>query len=287
MKFGLGYANTVQFSDPIPARDLAQAAEGSGFESIWTVEHVILPHAYESTYPYHPSGKMPGGPSSPIPDPLIWLTWVAAATTSLRLGTGVVILPQRNALVLAKELATLDHLSGGRVEFGMGVGWLREEFNALGVEFERRGRRADEMIVAMRAAWSDERASFDGEHVRFRDVAVNPKPVSGAIPIVIGGNSRKAARRAAQLGDGFYPGPGTLDALARAIDDLRAECAAIGRDPAQVEVSAAFPGRFMNDPEAAAAKLTGLGVDRIIVPFYEVTQPDLTSGMAAFERIFR
>lgn len=282
MKFGLGYANTIPFTDPVPARDLAQAAEEAGFESIWTVEHVIWPHAYESEYPYHPSGKMLGDPTIPIPDPLIWLTWVAAATTTLRLGTGVIILPQRNPVVLAKELATLDSLSGGRVEFGVGVGWLREEFDALGVEFAGRGRRADEMIEAMRVLWRDDAASYQGEHVSFADVALNPKPVARSMPVVVGGHSRAAARRAARLGDGFYPGPGSLAGLEQAMADLRDECAAAGRDVDEVEVSATFPGRLMEAPHDAIATLAALGVDRIIVPAYELTRPDLATGMAAF-----
>ena len=282
MKFGLGYANTIPFTDPRPARDLAQAAEEAGFESIWTVEHVIWPHAYESAYPYHPSGKMAGNPAIPIPDPLIWLTWVAAATARLRLGTGVIILPQRNPLVLAKELATLDHMSGGRVEFGVGVGWLREEFDALGVDFAGRGRRADEMIDAMRILWRDDAASYQGESVSFANVALNPKPPARSIPIVVGGHSRVAARRAARLGDGFYPGPGSLDGLEKAIGDLRDECAAAGRDFGEIEVSAAFPGRFLEEPQHAIATLAALGVDRIIVPAYEVARPDLATGMAAF-----
>ncbi len=285
MKFGLGYANTIPFTDPAPARDLAQAAEEAGFESIWTVEHVIWPHEYTSVYPYHRSGKMPGSPAVPIPDPLVWLTWVGAATSSLRLGTGVVILPQRNALVLAKEVATLDHLTAGRVELGIGVGWLREEFEALGVEFGGRGERADEMIAAMRVLWADESASYQGSHVSFEHVALNPKPVNGTIPIVVGGSGRRAARRAAELGDGFYPGPATLDDLEQSMTFLAEACEAIGRPRSAVEVSAAFPGRFMADPTAAIDALTGLGVDRIIVPAFEVTRPDVTTGMAAMSAV--
>lgn len=282
MKYGLGYANTIPFTDPVPARDLAQATEEAGFESIWTVEHVIWPHDYDSEYPYHSSGKMPGKPSIPIPDPLVWLTWVAANTTRIRLATGVMILPQRNPLILAKQLATLDHLSGGRVELGVGVGWLEEEFNALGVDFTDRGARANEAIEAMRALWRDDSASYRGESVRFSDVAMNPKPVDGSIPIVVGGESRAAARRAARLGDGYYPGPDSLDKLQSAIDLLREECERAGRDPGEIEITTRFPGRFMEDPDAAVSALGSLGVGRVIVPVYEVTRPDLQTGMSAF-----
>lgn len=282
MKFGLGYANTIPFTDPVPARDLAQAAEGAGFESIWTVEHVIWPHDYDSEYPYHSSGKMPGNPAIPIPDPLIWLTWVAANTTRLRLATGVMILPQRNPLVLAKQLATLDHLSGGRVELGVGVGWLEEEFDALGVSFADRGARANEAIEAMRALWRDDSAGYEGTSVRFSGIAMNPKPVAGSIPIVVGGESRAAARRAARLGDGYYPGPDSLEKLESAIGLLREECELAGRDPSEIEISARYPGRFMEDPDTAISALESLGVGRVIVPVYEVTRPDPETGMAAF-----
>ena len=162
MEFGIAFANTLQFTERDGLVELARSAEAAGFDSLWTVEHVIYPDGYESEYPYDRSGKMAADASSPIPDPLIWLSFVAAATSTLRLGTGILILPQRNPLILAKEVATLDRLSGGRVELGVGVGWLREEFDALGVPFERRGARTDEWIEVMRALWSDDHVDFDG-----------------------------------------------------------------------------------------------------------------------------
>ena len=143
MKFALHFGNNT-FSDPEGARRMVRLAEAAGFDSVFAVEHVVFPDNYTSVYPYAPGGRLPGNPSTKLPDPLIWLTWVAAATTRLRLMTAVMILPQRNPLVLAKEVATLDYLSGGRIELGIGVGWLKEEFEALGIPFERRGKRADE-----------------------------------------------------------------------------------------------------------------------------------------------
>lgn len=287
MKFGLGFANTIPHTDPGPARDLVQAAEEAGFESVWTVEHVIWPHHYDSTYPYHPSGKMPGNPAIPIPDPLIWLTWAAAATTTIRLATGVMILPQRNPVVLAKEAATLDHLTEGRLILGVGVGWLEEEFVALDMPWERRGTRANEMIEAMRVLWSEDSASYRGELVSFDEVALNPKPARKQIPIVVGGSSRAAARRAARLGDGFYPGPSDLDELASVVGLLEAECDAIGRPVSEVEITSVFPGRFMEDPAVAVDTMSRLGVDRIIVPAYEVSRPSLEEGMARFAEVVR
>ena len=282
MKFGLIAANTVPFTEPALAHQLAVGAEAAGFESIWTVEHVVWPVEYGSAYPYHPSGRMPGSPSIPIPDPLIWLTWVAAATTRLRLGTGVMILPERNPVVIAKEVATLDHLSGGRVEMGVGVGWLREEFEALGIPWERRGERTDDFIDAIRALWGSDAASHRGDFARFENVASNPKPVSGTVPIVIGGHSPAAARRAAVRGDGFYPGPATVELLETAIQTMRAHAQETGRDPDTIEVSAAYPGRLFDDPATAIGTMRTLGVDRMMIPAYLIARPSLEEGLMAF-----
>ena len=151
MQFGLRYCNTARYTDPKQAVALAQAAEAAGFESLWTVEHTIVPADYASSYPYDPSGKMAGGRNDiPLPDPLIWMAFIAAATTKIRLATGILILPQHNPVLAAKQIATLDHLSHGRVLLGVGVGWLREEFAALSVPFAERGARMDECIAAMR-----------------------------------------------------------------------------------------------------------------------------------------
>ena len=143
MRFGVIFANVGPFATPEGAKAIATAAEATGFDSLWTVEHVLVPADYESTYPYDPSGRMPGGERTDIPDPLVWLTYVAAHTTTIGLGTGILIVPQRNPAVMAKEIATLDVLSGGRVLLGVGAGWLAEEFAALDVPFEGRGRRLD------------------------------------------------------------------------------------------------------------------------------------------------
>ncbi len=285
MKFGLAAANTIPYVEPGPARALVTAAEAAGFESIWTVEHVVWPHAYDSTYPYTADGKMPGNPSIPIPDPIVWLTYVAAVTERVRLGTGVVILPQRNPVVFAKEVATLDVLSGGRVELGIGVGWLEEEFEAIGVPFARRGARTDEMLEAMAALWADDHATYDGEFVSFSDVGSNPKPVGGSVPIVVGGSSKAAARRAARYGTGFYTGPESVEGLGQTLGLVRQACEEAGRDPAELEISASYPGRFLEEPERALEVMTDLGVDRIMVPSYHVSRPTLDEGMARFAEI--
>ena len=196
MKFGIIFANVGPYVQPDGAIAMGTLAEQHGFDSAWTVEHVVVPAGYESEYPYSPTGRMPGPEESPIPDPLIWLTWVAAATTTLRLATGILILPQRNPVVLAKELATLDVLSRGRVTLGVGVGWLREEFDALGIPFEERGPRTDESIEALRVLWREDESTYAGTYTNFEQAKSYPKPVQDPIPIHVGGHTKAAARRA-------------------------------------------------------------------------------------------
>ncbi len=259
MKFGLRYCNTGRYTDPAEAVALLQAAEAAGFESAWTVEHVVVPRDYRSAYPYSPTGRMPGRePAFSIPDPLIWMAYVAAATRRIRLATGILILPEHNPVLCAKQVATLDHLSGGRVILGIGVGWLRGEFDALGVPFARRGARTEEYIGAMRALWEQETPSYRGEFVSFEAAYMRPKPVGGSVPIVIGGHSPAAARRAGRLADGFFPARGCPPEL---MDALREGAAEAGRDPAAIEITVSAPEDLDQIPRLAEA-----GVSRVLVP---------------------
>jgi probable F420-dependent oxidoreductase len=281
VKFGIIFANIGPLADPVAAARFAKAAESAGFESLWTVEHVVVPSGYQSTYPYDPSGKMPGPEDSDIPDPLIWLSYVAASTSQIRLGTGVMILPQRNPLVLAKEVATLDHLSGGRVELGVGVGWLEEEFDALGVEFRHRGQRTDEYIEAMRALWSGAPTDYHGEFVNFDRCITRPAPMGGSVPIHVGGHSAAAARRAGRLGDGFFPGRGTGAEWDGLIGELRVSAEAAGRDPDAIELTSAGSVPSGDAVLAEVERLEGLGVSRFVVPsFFFWADPE--NSLAAY-----
>jgi probable F420-dependent oxidoreductase len=273
MRFGVMFANTGFGSSPDGAVALATAAEDGGFETLWTVEHVVVPSGYESKYPYDPSGKMARGAEVfDLPDPLIWLGYVAARTERIRLGTGVLVLPQRNVVVTAKEIATLDHLSGGRVVLGVGAGWLAEEFAALGVSFDDRGRRFDEYIDVLRELWAPaddpEKSSVEGAYVRFTDCISRPRPVRGTVPIIIGGHTRVAARRAARRGDGFMPGNASTAELVEAFDALRAECAEIGRDPNEVQLLAMAGHKPGPEMDERIARLADLGVTHTIVPAF-------------------
>jgi probable F420-dependent oxidoreductase len=261
VKFGLipGY-----YAAPVSTADyttgLARAAEELGFESIWPVEHVVMPEEYESNYPYSPDGRMPI-PDAAIPDPIIWNTFAAAQTTNLVLGTAMVILPQHNPLVYAKALASLDALSGGRTILGAGIGWLKEEAEAVGTDFSNRGKRTDEYIEAMRVLWRDRVASYNGEHVSFTNVKCSPHPVrEGGIPIHIGGHSKAAARRAGRLGDGFLPLGGSISQLSELFKIAQDTATDVGRDPAAIELT--YSGMMTHD---MALEIEQAGAHRMLV----------------------
>jgi probable F420-dependent oxidoreductase len=239
-------------------RGVARVVEEEGGESIWFVEHVVVPAEYASAYPYGPGGGRGMGDSA-FPDPLALIAFAAASTRTLLLGTGVVILPEHHPVEYAKRLATLDALSGGRIRLGVGVGWIREEAEALGLDFAERGARTDEGIDVMRALWRTEVASFRGRFFRFERVRMRPKPARlEGVPILIGGRSAAAARRAGRRGDGFYPLDVTPETLPRLLDVMRAEAVAAGRDAAAIELMAEGP------PDLDTAKrLRDLGVTRL------------------------
>jgi probable F420-dependent oxidoreductase len=260
MKFGLRYASLGKYSNGPAAVELAQAAEAAGFDSIWTVEHVVVPNGYQSRYPYSASGRMGAGLEDfPIPDPLIWLAYVASATRTIKLGTAILILPQRNPVVTAKAVATLDHLSGGRrVLLGIGVGWLAEEFATLGVPFDDRGPRTDDYVGAMRALWSQECASYKGRFVSFDNVFCRPLPPGRSIPIIVGGDTKAAARRAGRIGDGYFPARTPSPEI---IAEMRRAAEEAGRKASDVELTVAAP-TDAKEIEALAKQ----GVARVAVP---------------------
>jgi probable F420-dependent oxidoreductase len=259
VKFGLRSCNSGPFVDPAKATELLQAGEEAGFESAWAVDHVVVPDNYESAYPYSEDGKIFAGVNTNArPDPLIWLAYAAAVTTKIKLATGVLILPQRNPVVTAKQVATLDVMTGGRLILGIGVGWLAEEFKAIGTPFEQRGKRTDEYIAAMRELWQSDSPTYKGDYVAFRNANCRPQPVNGTIPIVIGGHSKAAARRAGKLGDGFFPARGAPEPIIALAHQTAAEN---GRDPNDLEITLSMP----EDPNDIPA-LAKLGVSRLMIP---------------------
>src|SRR5690349_15796477 len=186
-------------------RTLGREAEARGFESIWVAEHVVLFDEYESQYPYAADGKFPGGGDTGLLEPLTALTYLAAVTDRIRLGTSICLVPQRNPVYTAKQVVDLDNLSGGRVDFGVGIGWLKEEFDALNTPFERRGKRTDEYLQVMRSLWTDEVSSFAGDTYDLPPCRMYPKPIQAPHPpIHVGGESDAALRRAARFGQGWF-----------------------------------------------------------------------------------
>ncbi|MGF1597988.1 MAG: LLM class F420-dependent oxidoreductase [Acidimicrobiales bacterium] len=265
MKFGIMFASTGPFATAEGAAAIATNADRCGIESIWSVEHVVIPDGYQSQYPYSESGRIPGSDDADIPDPLIWLAYAAGLTKEVRLATGILIVPQRNPVVLAKECATLDKLSNGRFELGIGVGWLEEEFTALGLPFDDRGRRTDDYVAAMRALWTQDKASYDGEFASFSGAIQRPQPVqAGGVPIIVGGHSKAAARRAGRLGDGFFPISATQEELVDLLDLMKATAAEHGRDGDAIKVTVGSwsPRRDSIDK---VKELEDLGIDRLIV----------------------
>jgi probable F420-dependent oxidoreductase len=270
------YANVGPFASPEMLTHVAQTAERCGIESLWTVEHVVIPVGYKSTYPYDPSGRMPAPDQMPIPDPLTWLAFAAAVTKTIKLATGILILPQRHPLYVAKEVATLDVLSRGRVILGIGIGWLEEEFRALGVPFAERAARTSEMVRAMRSLWKDEAEPFRGRFHRWEQLESHPKPLQKpGVPIVVGGHTELAARRAARYGDGFFPGVADDEKLSWLLGIMREECKTLGRDPREIEITS---GRAVPTVDSVR-ELRDLGVARFIVPPPAFDADGITQGL--------
>src|SRR5438132_9740598 len=260
MKIGLFATNIGPCAAPDALARVAQAAEGAGFESLWTGEHVVLPD------PQAPPSPLP--PEFPMLDPTVALTILAAHTTKVRLGTGIIILPQRNPLVLAKELASLDVLSAGRLTFGIGIGYLKAEFDALGVPFAEKGARTEEYLGAMLAIWTMEQPRFQGRFVAYGGVQARPQPAQKPHPpIVFGGRTDTAYSRAARLASGWYGFALDVDGAKQCIDGVRAACERQGRRFDELEISVTPKPereRLLLD-RADAERFAALGVDRLIV----------------------
>lgn len=257
LMFGLFDMNLGACSEPETASRVARLAEGVGFESLWAGEHVVLPDPREPPSPMEPQDR--------ILDPIIALTFLAAQTQRVRLGTGIIILPQRNPLVLAKEIASLDVLSRGRFIFGVGVGYLEPEFRALGIPFAARGARTDEYLAAMRAIWGEEQPAYQGQFIQFANVQAHPHPVQQpGPPIVVGGRSPGAYRRAVEQGHGWYGFSMSLNATARALDDLRVAASRYPRPAALGILEISVTPR---DPVTLdlAKQYAALGVHRLIL----------------------
>lgn len=264
-------------SDPAWMSTFAQHADEAGFESLLAVEHVVVPVGYESRYPYSDTGRMPLPEDCELPDPLDLLAWLAARTERIRLGTGILVLPEHHPLQLAKRCATIDRLSGGRLFLGVGVGWMREEVAALGIDPDERGTRTDEGIEALRVIWREDTPSFAGRHYVFDAVRSHPKPVQPTIPILVGGHSAAAARRAGRLGDGFFPLGLAGEALDHRWGQVQAAADESGRDPATISLTL---GGLLGDDTAIATAIER-GAERVVLSTRTDDLDDLRHAMDA------
>lgn len=253
MTIGLFLHNVHIAGDPKTAVAVATRAEELGYDSLWAGEHVVVPDPRVAPSPMEPTDA--------ILDPLVLLAHLAAHTSRVLLGTGVIVLPQRNPLVLAKQVASLDVLSGGRVVLGIGAGYLEPELRALGVPMAERGTRTDEFLAAMRAVWTEEAPAFAGEHVAFAGVAARPRPVQRPLPVVIGGRTPAAYRRAARFAEGWYSFGNSPEELAAQVAGIKAAAAELGRTTS-IHISVT-PDRRL-DPDTVEA-YSDAGADRLIV----------------------
>jgi probable F420-dependent oxidoreductase len=268
MKFGLFGINMGPLCNPDASARVAQTLEAAGFDSIWAGEHVVLPDPQVAPSPLPPA--------YPMMDPNVTFAFLAAETQSIRMGTGIIILPQRNPLVLAKEMATLDVLSKGRLIFGVGIGYLRAEFAALGIPFKEKAPRTIEYLEAMTAIWSEDAPVYDGAFVSFSGVKAHPRPVQQPHPpIVFGGHVPGAFERTATHGNGWYGFGLDIDAAGKCLEGLRAAVEKSDRLPrlGEIETSVTTVGNVDLD---TARRFADLGVDRLVLLF--PTKPD--------ERIF-
>lgn len=254
-------------ADPAWIGAYVRHAEACGFESVGAVEHAVVASSYSSVYPYDASGRMELADDLDIPDPLDLLAFLAGQTSRIGLATGVLVLPNHHPVVLAKRLATIDALSGGRLRLVVGMGWMREEIEACGVDFDSRGRRGNEQLEVLRKLWADTApsgASHDGEFFQFKGAMSYPKPVqAGGVPIHVGGHTKAAARRAGRYGDGLQPLGVAGDELRSLVALMREEAEKCGRDPSALELTLGHSLSVVT-PEKAE-KLAGLGAGRLVL----------------------
>ena len=244
----------------------AAMVEKLGYDSFWVPEHVLFFPEYESKYPYSEDGRIQGDPRSLL-DPLTALTYVAANTSKIRLGTGICLVPQRNPVYTAKQVADLDYLSGGRVDFGIGIGWLKEEFNALGVPWTDRAGRTEECIGVMKTLWCDELSSFQGKYFSFEAAYQNPKPIQRPHPpLIFGGESRAALKRVATLGQGWFTFNVTPESLAQGIDILQPLLEEQGRTISDISISVTPDRQHIN--QESLKRFEELGAEQIILPLF-------------------
>jgi probable F420-dependent oxidoreductase len=285
VKIGLFAIGSGRMPGAAAYKSIAINAERLGFATLWAPEHVVLLDKYSSRYPYSQDGALPAPTNAPILDPFLALTCAATVTSKIRLATGICLVPEHNPLVLAKVVATLDYLSGGRFILGVGIGWLAEEFQALGIPWEKRSQRTREYILAMRKLWGDELSSFSGEFVRFDNVRSFPKPAQGAaLPVFFGGESGPALRRVAEYGDGWCGFNLTPDEAAAKLKRLDELLAANGRKRSEIELALSpYTKRISKDD---LKRYRDLGVEELVLVNFRPprSEEDVVSQLESLAR---
>ncbi|MCR9092913.1 MAG: LLM class F420-dependent oxidoreductase [bacterium] len=262
MKIGLFAPLPADLATPEMAIEVASVAEECGFSSLWVPEHAVLFDEYAPSYPYSDDGRMPGGAGANVLDPFPVLSFFAAHTKRIRIGTGVLILPQRNPIYAAKEIASLDVLSGGRLDVGIGVGWLEEEMRALGTPWERRGARTNDYVSVMKALWSEDPSRYEGEFYSLPACRFAPKPVQKPHPpLIFGGESRPALRRIAEYGQGWNAAMKTPEQMVALLGELDGFLEERGRTRSELEITV-MPGDALDASELAAYR--DAGVDQVV-----------------------
>ncbi len=262
MKIGVFSTFMSPIATPAMVKDLARRVEAAGIESLWMGEHVVLFDKTEFPYPGSRDGRLPVPAGGGLLDTVATFGYLASCTSTLRFGTGICLLPQRNPIYTAKEFTTLDWLSNGRIDFGIGVGWCKEEVLACGYSWEDRGERCDEFLTMLRALWTEPVASFAGEHFQLAPCHMDPKPIQKPhIPIIVGGHSKRAMRRAAKFGAGWYGFALDPKLTRRMLADLDVELQKVGRSRADFEI-VITPNTVTNDE---LAQFKDLGVDRLVL----------------------
>lgn len=278
MKFGLFAALAAPYVTTEGLVTLAQEAEARGYESLWVAEHVVLFDEYAPDYPYSDDGRFPATADSGILEPLSTLAFLAGQTSTIRLGTGILLLPQRNPVYTAKEVANIDWLSGGRLDLGIGVGWQQEEFAAVNVSWPERGKRTDEYLAVMKSLWTEDTSSFSGRFYDLNPARMYPKPVQTPHPpIHVGGESDAAMRRAAAHGDGWYTFnrlPADVTAALPRLHDLLDQHGR-QREDFQLSVCPYLQGL---DP-AMVTQYGEAGVDRVIGMVFGATGDDFKAAL--------
>ena len=282
MRFDLWLPTASPMTTPELLDAVAEGAEARGIGTIWVGEHVVLFEEYASRYPYAEDGRIPAPPGSGLLEPLVTLTYLAARTSTVRLGTAMLLLPQRNPVYVAKEVSSLDWLSGGRVDLGIGVGWLEEEFDVLNVPWARRGRRTDEYLEVLRTLWVDNPSSFHGETYDLPDCEMFPKPVQQPHPpIHIGGETAAAMRRVARLGQGWHTFNRSPAELATGLAGLDVHLKEAGRSRAELQITVC-PYFQPLTPEAVEG-YADAGADAVAALFFAFTPEDVARAFDDLE----